>query len=185
MDAIGLKTLPSFIYFFMQTIDIIIAVLLVIGLIGGLRDGLVKQAVGFVGIVGGLLIGRSFYLPLGDWLVGALGMAVRPAHITAFVLILIVVPLAFNLMGWVVSKLLHIICLGWANRLLGGVVGMVKYALLAGVIITGVELFDKNDSLISESKKEDSLMFYPLYKSTGVFFKNIKEELGGVYRDLV
>ena len=41
----------------MQTIDIIIAVLLVIGLVSGLRDGAVKQVAGLAGLIGGLLIG--------------------------------------------------------------------------------------------------------------------------------
>ena len=161
----------------MQTIDIIIAVLLVLGLVSGLRDGLIKQVVGLAGLIGGLHIGRMFYMSVGEWLIENFGIAVQAAHITAFILILILVPLIFNLAGWLVSKILHAICLGWVNRLLGGMVGVLKYALFVGVIITGIELFDKRDSLISEEKKEASAMYYPLYRSTGIFFDGIKEEL--------
>ncbi len=164
----------------MQTIDIIISVLLVIGLLTGVRDGLVKQVAGLAGIIGGLLLGRMFYLPAGEWLGSALGISVEAAHITAFILILIIVPLLLSLVGWLVSKLLSAICLGWVNRLLGGLVGILKMLLFAGVVITGIELFDKHDTLVSEQKKEASIFYYPLHDATGIFFKGIKEEIKGV-----
>ena len=162
----------------MQTIDIIISALLLIGLISGLRDGLVKQIASLAGVIGGLLLGRSFYMPVGEWLIDVLGFSSEAAYVTAFILILIVVPLLFSLVGWLVSKLLSAICLGWINRLLGGLVGVLKFALLAGVIITGVEFFDKRDALLSAEAKETSALYYPIYHATGVFFDGIKEELG-------
>ena len=65
----------------MQTIDIIIAILLAVGLIGGLRDGLVKQVAGLAGLIGGLLLDRAFYLPVGAWLVDTIGMSVQVAQV--------------------------------------------------------------------------------------------------------
>lgn len=161
----------------MQTIDIIIAAMLLIGLISGLRDGLVKQIAGLAGLIGGLLLGRAFYMPVGELLIDTFGMSVQVAQVTAFILILIIIPLLFSLVGWLVSKLLSIICLGWVNRLLGGAVGVLKFSLLAGIIITGIEFFDKQDTFISEQKKMDSALYYPIYDATGIFFDGIKEEL--------
>jgi membrane protein required for colicin V production len=162
----------------MQTIDIIISVLLVIGLISGLRDGLVKQVAGLAGLIGGLLLGRAFYMPVGEWLGTTFGISADAAHITAFILILIVVPLLFSLVGWLVSKILSAICLGWINRILGGLVGVLKFALFAGIVITGIEFFDKHDTLVSEKKKEASALYYPIYDATSIFFNGVKEELG-------
>ena len=164
----------------MQTIDIINSVLLVIGLISGLRDGLVKQVAGLAGLIGGLLLGRAFYVPVGEWLGTTFGISAEAAHITAFILILVVVPLLFSLVGWLVSKILSAICLGWINRLLGGIVGVLKFALLAGIIITGIEFFDKRDALFSAETKEASVLYYPLYDATGIFFDGIKDELNGL-----
>lgn len=161
----------------MQTIDIIIAVLLAIGLISGLHDGAVKQIAGLAGLIGGLLLGRAFYLPVGGWLISTFGMSAEVAHITAFILILIVVPLLFSVVGWFVSKLLSIICLGWINRLLGAFVGLLKLGLFVGIIITGIEFFDKQGSLLDKEKKEASMFYYPICEATGIFFDGIKEEL--------
>lgn len=160
----------------MQIIDIIIAVLLVIGLISGLRDGLVKQVAGLAGLIGGLLLGRAFYMPLGEWLASVLSISDEAARITAFIFILVIVPLLFSLVGWLVSKLLKAICLGWINRLLGGLVGVLKFALLAGVLIIGLELFDKHDAIVPEAKKKASIFYYPIYDATSFFFDGIKEE---------
>ena len=162
----------------MQTIDIIIAVLLVIGFIGGLRDGLVKQVASLVGLIGGLLLGRAFYVPVGEWFAGTFGFSVEAAHITAFILILVIVPLFFSLVGWLMSKILSVICLGWINRLLGGVIGALKFVLLVGVVITGIEFFDKHDVLVPEEKKVASVFYYPLYEIAGIFFDSVKKELG-------
>ncbi|MBR4312855.1 MAG: CvpA family protein, partial [Bacteroidaceae bacterium] len=105
------------------------------------------------------------------------GMADHAAHVIAFILILIIVPLLLNLAGWLVSKLLQIICLGWINRLLGGIIGVLKFALFVGIVITGIEFFDKHNTLISEGKKENSILYYPIYDATGIFFNGIKENL--------
>jgi len=59
---------------------------------------------------------------------------------------------------------------------LGGLVGVLKCALLVGVVITGIEFFDQHDSLIAAEKKEASVLYYPIYDATGIFFNGIKEE---------
>ena len=161
----------------MEIIDIVIAVLLVVGLVSGLRDGLVKQVAALVGLIAGLLVGKALYVSVGDWLMSVFSLSDRVAYLTAFILILIVVPLLFSLVGWLVSKILRAICLGWLNRLLGGLVGVVKYAIFVGVIITAIELFDRTDTLISEENKSASIFYYPLYRSSNIFFDNVKEEL--------
>ena len=161
----------------MQTIDVIICVLLVIGLISGLRDGLVKQIAGLAGVIGGLLLGRMFYTPVGEWLATAFGMSEEASRVVAFIVMLLVVPLLFSLLGWLVEKLLRAVSLNWVNRLLGGLVGILKFALFAGVIITGIEFFDPRNMLLAEEKKEASVLYYPLRDVTGIFFDGLRQEL--------
>lgn len=151
----------------------------------GLVKGLVKQVASLAGLVCGLLVGRAFYMPVGGFFVKIFKLSVEASHITAFILILILVPLIFSLVGWLLSKLLSAISLGWINRLLGGLVGVLKFALLAGVIITGIEIFDQRDSLIAKEQKEASVLYYPIYDATGIFFDGIKEELQSQNRSSV
>lgn len=162
----------------MQIIDIVITVLLVIGLISGLRNGLVKQVAGLAGLIGGLLLGRALYMPVGAWLEGVFGMSVEVSRIMAFVLMLIIVPLFFSMAGWLVEKLLRVVSLNWVNHLLGGLVCVLKFALFVGVVIIGIELFDSRDMLVSEEKKEESVLYYPLRDITSIFFGELKKDLG-------
>ena len=158
----------------MQIIDIIISILLAVGLFLGLRDGIVKQIATLVGLVVGLLVGKLCYTPVGDWLTGLFGMSSQVSRIVAFALIMVVVPLLFTLLGWLISKLLSAVSLGWLNRLLGGLVGVLKFSLFVGILITGVELFDVKDRVIAQPKKNASYFYYPIYKASSIFFDGVK-----------
>ena len=161
----------------MELIDIIVAVLLVIGLITGIKDGLVKRVLGLVGLIAGLLIGKAIYLSVAESLKPILGMPEKTTQIVAFVLILIVVPLVFSLIAWLISNLLKNVGLGWVNRLLGGLVGVLTNALILGLVFIGIESFDTHETLISSEKKEASLFFYPLSHSTGILIKDVREQI--------
>jgi membrane protein required for colicin V production len=164
----------------METIDIIICALLITGFVLGLCEGLVKQVASLAGLICGFLLGRLFYVPVGEWLISTFEFSPKTAHVTAFILILIIVPLLFSLGGWLIAKLLEAISLGWVNRVLGGVVGILKFALLAGAIITGIEFCDKEDAFIPKAQKEASILYYPLYNATGIFFNGVKGEFQGL-----
>ena len=161
----------------MGTIDTIICVLLITGFILGMCEGFVKQVASLAGLICGFLLGRLFYVPVGEWLISTLEFSPKTARVTAFILILIIVPLLFSLGGWLIAKLLEAIRFGWLNRVLGGVVGILKFALLTGVIITGIEFFNKEDAFIPKAQKETSILYYPLYNATGIFFNGIKGKI--------
>lgn len=161
----------------MEIIDIIVAVLLLIGVIAGLKEGFVKQIAALVGLVAGLLVGKALYMTVAEQIQPFLHMSEKTVQVVAFILILIVVPLIFSLLAWLVSRVLKSVGLGILDRLLGAVVGILKYALLAGVIITAVELFDTNEFIVKKEKKEASIFYYPLYKSTDLFFKEAKAKI--------
>lgn len=161
----------------MEVIDIIIAIIIAVGFIGGLKDGLVKQAAGLVGLVAGLLLSKKLYLSVAATLNPLLGMSERTTQIVAFILILIVVPLLFSLVAWLISKLLKSVGLGWVNRLLGGVAGILEHAVIVGLIITAIESFDFTGHLISQEKKDASVLYYPIYNVTGVLINDVREQI--------
>ena len=161
----------------MEVIDIIIAILLAIGFVGGLKDGLIKQAAGLVGLVAGLLLGKKLYLSVAAELTPLLGMSEHTTQVLAFVLILIVVPLLLSVVAWLISKFLKGIGLGWVNRLLGAVIGVLKYALLVGLVLTAIESFDFTGRLISQEKKDASVLYYPIYNVTGVLIDDVRERV--------
>ena len=164
----------------MTTIDIIILVLIGLGVIMGLMKGFVKQAASIAGLIAGLLVARALFGTVAEWLAPALGTSTTIAQILAFVLIWVAVPLGFAFAASLLTKALEAIHLGWLNRWLGSGVGALKYMLLIGLAIHVIEYVDPKDEIISETKKKESVLYYPMRDLSGVFFpvfKNVTEQL--------
>ena len=161
----------------MQVVDIIVGVLLLVGLFAGLKEGFVKQICALVGLVAGVLVGKALYMSIAERLQPFLHMSEHTVQIVAFVLILIVVPLVFSLVAWLISKVLKSVGLAFLNRILGAVVGVLKYALVAGLLITAIEMFDSNEIILSQEKKAESIFYYPLNSLSNVFFKEMKGKI--------
>lgn len=164
----------------MATIDIIIVVWIGIGVVVGLMQGFVKQMASIVGLVAGLLVARALFGTVAEWLAPALGTSVTIAQILAFVMIWVIVPLGFALVASLLTKALDAIHLGWLNRWLGSGLGALKYMLVIGLLIHVIEYIDRKDELISQTKKQESVLYYPMRDLSGIFFpivKNVTEQL--------
>ena len=151
--------------------------MLAIGLMLGLRAGIIKQATSLMGVVIGLLVGRMFYTPVGDWLMGKLDISLQASRIAAFALIMAAIPFSFSFLGKFISRLLNAISLGWINRLLGGAVGVLTYTLFLGILIAGIETFDTKHMLVSQEQKDESVLYYPIYNLTSLFFDHVKSQV--------
>lgn len=161
----------------MGLLDIIVTIILVAGLITGIKDGLVKRVLGLGGLIAGIIIGKRIYLSVAAKLTPLLGTSEKTTQIIAFALILIIVPLIFSLIAWLIGNLLKTAGLGWVNRLLGGIIGVITNALIAGLFFIGIESFDTHEVLLSQEKRDASVFYYPLYRTTGLFIKDVREQI--------
>jgi membrane protein required for colicin V production len=77
----------------------------------------------------------------------ALGDAPRVRYIGAFVLIVVVVLLVGALLGWLLSRLVRAVGLGFVDRTLGAVLGIARGLLIVviGVLIAGLTTFPQQD----------------------------------------
>ena len=115
--------------------DILLLILLAVGFINGLFSGAVKQIISLVAFVIGFVVACLYYQQLAVMLDGILSMP-KLCRVAAFVLLLVVVPIIIKTVGdWVSSFVDELPGIGFLNRLLGGFVGLVKYALVLGSLI--------------------------------------------------
>ena len=161
----------------MGLLDIIVTIILVAGLITGIKDGLVKRVLGLGGLIAGIIIGKRIYRSVAAKLTPLLGTSEKTTQIIAFALILIIVPLIFSLIAWFIGNLLKTAGLGWVNRLLGGIIGVITNALIVGLFFIGIESFDTHEVLLSQEKRDASVFYYPLYRTTGLFIKDVREQI--------
>lgn len=159
----------------MTTIDIIILIALGAGVIIGFMKGFIRQLASILGLIVGLLAAKALYTSLAVKLCPTVTDSMTVAQILAFVIIWITVPLIFTLVASVLTKAMEAVSLGWLNRLLGAGLGALKYLLLVSLVVCVIQFIDTDSQLISQTKKEESLLYYPMERFAGMFFPAAKE----------
>lgn len=119
----------------------------VIGIIGlstvfAFARGFVRVVISLVAWVVALVAAFQYADTLAAW-APALGDAPRARYIAAFVLIVVVVLLVGALLGWLLSRLVRAVGLGFVDRTLGAVLGLARGLLIVviGVLIAGLTTF--------------------------------------------
>ncbi len=118
----------------MNVVDIAIGVILVVGLLSGLSRGFVRTLFGLAALVLGIVAaGRGFVFVAEKVLFFLPGE--RVSELAGFVLIFLVVFLAIVFIGRVIGKALKLASLGWLDRLVGGLLGLIMAHLWMGVFL--------------------------------------------------
>ena len=104
----------------MTVIDIIILVLLALAVFKGIKDGLMRQLGGIVGLILGIFLAGRFSAMLSGWLHRvAPTLSESVVKVLSFIVIIVVVCLCVVLLSRLLEKVIKITTLGWINRLLG------------------------------------------------------------------
>lgn len=138
--------------------DILLLILLGIGFVVGLVSGAVKQIISLTAFVIGFVIACLYYQQLGEILDSVLSIPTL-SKVVAFFLLWVIVPIVVEMVSKLLTSLLDkTFVMGLLNRLLGGVLGLAKYALVLGAFIW---LFS-SANLIKEETMQESKLCRPL-----------------------
>ena len=138
--------------------DILLLILLAVGFVTGLVSGAIKQLISLVAFVMGLVVAALYYQQLGEVLSRAVPVPVF-CQVAAFLLLWVIVPIVAKMVSYLLTSLLDkLFVMGLLNRLLGGILGLAKYALVLGALIW---LFSAT-SLIREETMQESKLCKPL-----------------------
>ncbi|WP_279104113.1 CvpA family protein [Bacteroides acidifaciens] len=163
----------------MATIDIIILIIVGAGAIVGFMKGFIRQLASILGLIVGLMAAKALYASLAAKLCPAVTDSMTVAQVLAFIMIWIAVPLIFVLVASLLTRAMKAISLNWLNRWLGSGLGALKFLLLTSVVIGAIEFIDGDNKLIGATKKEESLLYYPMETFSGIFFpvaKNMTQQ---------
>lgn len=159
----------------MTTIDIIILIAIGAGAIRGFMKGFIRQLTSILGLIAGLLAAKALYASLAEKLCPAVTDSMTVAQVLSFIVIWIAVPLIFTVVASVLTKAMEVISLGWLNRFLGAGLGALKFLLLASLLVCVIEFIDSDNHLINKTKKDASVLYYPIEAFAGIFFPAAKE----------
>ncbi|WP_075343535.1 CvpA family protein [Tenacibaculum agarivorans] len=157
----------------MNTLDIIIAALLLFGFVRGLMKGLFVEVASLVALVAGVYGAIHFSYFLGDWLKNSLDWDEKYITLVAFAGTFVAIILVIALMGKILTKIADFASLGILNKILGGVFGVLKIGLILSVIFI---FFGKMNDTIPFVKKEslnESILFHPVKKIAPMIFPSI------------
>jgi membrane protein required for colicin V production len=123
----------------MATLDIILLICFIPGIIRGISKGFLEQALSLAGIVLSVWAAFKFSALVCGWLKPYLSLSETTLNVVAFALILIAVSIVVLLVAKLLTKVLEMSMLGWLDKILGLVFALVVNALLLGVFVI---LFD-------------------------------------------
>ena len=123
----------------MATLDIILLVCFLPGIIRGLSKGFLEQALALVGIVLSVWAAFHFSSVVSTWLQPYLSVSETVLNVISFALILVAISLAVLLIAKLLTKVVELAMLGWLDKTLGLVLALAVNALVIGVFII---LFD-------------------------------------------
>ncbi len=118
----------------MNWLDILLAAILALSIIGGLKTGLARAGVGVVAVIVGLLVAMWFYPNAAAVLRTAIHSAAA-ANVIGFLVLFGIVLAIGGLISFAIEKLLKVVHLSWLNRLLGGAFGLVRGVVICGAIV--------------------------------------------------
>ncbi|NMH88885.1 CvpA family protein [Flavivirga algicola] len=146
----------------MGIIDIVLAAFILFGLIRGFMKGLFVEVASLVALIAGVYGAIHFSNFAGDFLESKVDWNENSINITAFAITFVIIVLAITLAGKALTKLANFAALGIINKLLGGLFGGLKIALILSVILI---VFDRMNSAIpftDEETLETSILYKPV-----------------------
>jgi membrane protein required for colicin V production len=114
-------------------------------------EGFVHQAFGIAGLIVGYLLAAWQYHRVADWFAPHL-KSPWLGDIAAFVVIFVVVVIVAGIAGRIVRWAMKEAGLSLFDRLLGGLLGVVKGSLFVSVILMGMTAFTPSSQLLEGSQ---------------------------------
>jgi len=128
----------------MNVLDVVLLLIVALSATAGLIKGLIREVFALVGVLAGIVVALVFspqFTPtLGRWFPYE-----SAAYAAALFLLFVATLLAAAFVGKILTKIVAIAHLSFANRLLGAAFGVLRGGLISLVIVLGLTLIVEPD----------------------------------------
>jgi membrane protein required for colicin V production len=114
-------------------LDIVLIVAIGLATFIGLRNGIIRMALTLGGLVLGIFLAGRYYVPFAERL--TLISSPTWAKVAAFAIIFIGVMVVAAILARLLEKVASAILLGWANHLVGAILGFIVGAMFCGAVL--------------------------------------------------
>ena len=143
-------------------LDIFFAIPLIWGIVRGLMSGFVRSLSVFIGLILGVYLAHIYAPDLSPTISEWFTLSARQCLSLAYVVIFIAVMLLVAIVARILDKFLHLILLGWLNKLLGALFGFFKWAIILSLFIMLIEYANSKFEFLTPEKKSESLLYEPI-----------------------
>jgi len=157
----------------MNLIDIIIGALILFGLVRGLSKGLFVEVASLVALIAGVYGAIHFSDFAAGYLESRVEWDENLINITAFALTFIIIVIVIAMAGKALTKLADFAALGGINKILGGLFGALKTALILSVVLLVLHLMDKAIPFVDDDDLESSMLYEPVRSIAPAIFPYI------------
>jgi membrane protein required for colicin V production len=144
----------------MNYIDIIFIIPIIWFAYQGFKRGLIIELASLVALILGIYAALYFSGYVADFLVNNFDMGPKYVPVVAFIITFIGVVILVHFIGRIMEKLVNMIALGFLNKLMGGIFGIIKAILFISIVLMVIHHF--NDHFVSREKQEGSLLYKPI-----------------------
>lgn len=164
----------------MNWIDVVIVVILILSVIMGFINGLVKEVASLAALILGIWGAIKFSSFTAEKLYDYFDMTGQYVGIIAFLITFGIIVVIIHFIGILADKLVDAVSLGFVNRLLGIAFGLLKSVLIMSVFFVVLNAIDARKPFLPKERIEESIFFNPISDIAPAIFPIIGE--GGFNR---
>ena len=143
-------------------LDAILVLPLVVGLVRGLMRGLISEIIAIVVVILGVLGARYGAPSFSAWLLTQFAWPQGVCDVVAYTIIFLAIAILLSITARLLTKFMRAIHLGWANRIAGGLFGMVKYGIIILIIVFAMDRTNDAFHWLDEAQVVKDSVIYPL-----------------------
>ena len=161
----------------MNTFDIVIGIILIFGTIQGFLRGLFVEVTTIAGLILGIYGAMHFSYFLRDFLASTFSWDESMIQLVAFAGTFLIILVALIFLGKAMTKIAETLALGFFNKIVGAIFGLLKYALILSVVLLVFDQVNASMKFTEKEKISSSVLYDPVKNlAPSLFPKLVKTE---------
>jgi membrane protein required for colicin V production len=159
----------------MNWIDLTIVVILILSMVMGFINGLVKEVASLAALILGIWGAIKFSSFTAAKLYDYFDMTGQYVGIISFIVTFGIIVVVIHFIGILADKVVDAVSLGFINRILGIVFGLLKSVMIMSVFFVILNAIDSRRPFLPKDRIEESMFFNPISDIAPAIFPIIGE----------
>ncbi|HEY2104180.1 MAG TPA: CvpA family protein [Candidatus Binataceae bacterium] len=145
----------------MNGLDVAIVIIGGLGVLSGLRRGVLRMATSIIALAGAIYFASIYYPQARDLTLKYVPMTPTSAAVAGYVLVFLIVFVVVQTAGGVLTRLVRTASLGWVDRLAGGAAGgAIAIAIMGMALMLLTAALPTNSDLLKQSQLAPPVLRY-------------------------